>query len=196
MGSPPLARGIRHIITCCGCGNGITPACAGNTPEDETSGLPFKDHPRLRGEYIPVLAPPPPAKGSPPLARGIHMSFKTSTSGPRITPACAGNTDSGGCNGKSNKDHPRLRGEYEAFNGRTIVLHGITPACAGNTTNLTPTTIADWDHPRLRGEYHKKASLSHCTWGSPPLARGIPILNAWGLLPAGITPACAGNTCW
>ena len=51
-GSPPLARGIPAVggglITL----YGITPACAGNTPEDETSGLPFKDHPRLRGEYF------------------------------------------------------------------------------------------------------------------------------------------------
>ena len=91
-----------------------------------------------------------------------------------ITPACAGNTRRWWGIDNTIWDHPRLRGEYEAFNGRTIVLHGITPACAGNTTNLTPTTIADWDHPRLRGEYHSSYRLIANFIGSPPLARGIP----------------------
>ena len=46
----------------------------------------------------------------------------------------------------------------------------------------------------MRGEYHKKASLSHCTWGSPPLARGIQRPCRIRARRPGITPACAGNT--
>ena len=57
-GSPPLARGIRGISHCCSGGQGITPACAGNT-NSEPFGYPHcRDHPRLRGEYtkrIPYL---------------------------------------------------------------------------------------------------------------------------------------------
>ena len=131
MGSPPLARGIRHIITCCGCGNGITPACAGNTPEDETSGLPFKDHPRLRGEYIPVLAPPPPAKGSPPLARGIlgrNFEIRLLI---RITPACAGNTHPVPSFIRRLWDHPRLRGEYVFDNLQEFTEQGSPPLARG-----------------------------------------------------------------
>ena len=127
----------------------------------------------MRGEYIPVLAPPPPAKGSPPLARGIHLDFLDFVRAVRITPACAGNT--------------------------------LSPKNKGRQTE---------DHPRLRGEYKERAKKSRPSWGSPPLARGIPptITNvepisgitplARGIHVCGvkhnkrprITPACAGNT--
>ena len=132
-GSPPLARGIHPVARWIRSGAGITPACAGNTYQVYVKASMAKDHPRLRGEYRDEIRRFLGQEGSPPLARGIRQRMKRAVFRSRITPACAGNTNKNGNNVQSIQDHPRLRGEYEAFNGRTIVLHGITPACAGNT---------------------------------------------------------------
>ena len=53
---------------------GITPAYAGNTYASRQNNLPEGDHPRLRGEYTPSLAPIAAIWGSPPLTRGIPES--------------------------------------------------------------------------------------------------------------------------
>ena len=111
----------------------ITPACAGNTG-------------RLRSTPLAV-------RGSPPLARGIHLDTGSHRNEPRITPACAGNTNGVQSIPIRVGDHPRLRGEYH-LSGQKVqsgkgspplarVIHfsantgkklgGITPACAGNT---------------------------------------------------------------
>ena len=70
-GSPPLARGIREMAIVSKEDLGITPACAGNTYGKMAASMESRDHPRLRGEYSYGKAVPVPAKGSPPLARGI-----------------------------------------------------------------------------------------------------------------------------
>ena len=148
----------------------------------------------MRGEYQVVGVLYDRDAGSPPLARGIRCTEEYNPLIPRITPACAGNTKHLLKNPLRTKDHPRLRGEYFSLNATPDMILGspplargilfiqpsgsynsrITPACAGNTYDFKRPTQSARDHPRLRGEYHKKASLSHCTWGSPPLARGIP----------------------
>ena len=153
VGSPPLARGIQSVMLEPSPPRRITPACAGNTHGRRLDVLVKGDHPRLRGEYIPVLAPPPPAKGSPPLARGIPPIDPYRTKGGRITPACAGNTRLPERIEPGFWDHPRLRGEYKDLKldkeqtrgspplarGILRLLYsvkstsGITPACAGNT---------------------------------------------------------------
>ena len=52
MGSPPLARGIHGCIERRGHAHGITPACAGNTYNIAGFDVSYRDHPRLRGEYL------------------------------------------------------------------------------------------------------------------------------------------------
>ena len=171
----------------------ITPACAGNTTPILYSDFRSRDHPRLRGEYYNSQQPGDPFAGSPPLARGILCILFSLLPPDRITPACAGNTDTSNSSKVLDRDHPRLRGEYRNqlkkhhfLTGSPPLARGIpstvilfphflriTPACAGNTEEST--FISDWseDHPRLRGEYcsFMKAMIS-CR-GSPPLARGI-----------------------
>ena len=71
---------------------------------------------------------------------------------------------------------------------------GITPACAGNTILHRHCLPRLWDHPRLRGEYAYAEAEGICGQGSPPLARGIPLITADLIVHVGITPACAGNT--
>ena len=52
LGSPPLARGIRQEDKETVDDIGITPACAGNTNEQQQKRSWRWDHPRLRGEYL------------------------------------------------------------------------------------------------------------------------------------------------
>ena len=150
------------------------------------------------------------------------------------TPAYAGNTSDPSSTIPVFRDRPRLRGEYGRLPVPLIVPVGspplargiharnkgirdrirITPACAGNTSGFSGFCSSCKDHPRLRGEYKERAKKSRPSWGSPPLARGIPptITNvepisgitplARGIHVCGvkhnkrprITPACAGNT--
>ena len=70
--------------------------------------------PRMRGEDGTVLAYHVIQSGSPPHARGRHAALPRSTGTPRITPACAGKTDSLNDTPAFNEDHPRMRGEDAA----------------------------------------------------------------------------------
>ena len=111
-------------------------------------------------------------------------------------------------------NHPRLRGEYAdmtctmgdgtgspplargipLFSPVGLRMPGITPACAGNTHFCPCDSAPRRDHPRLRGEYHLYSILAiHCP-GSPPLTRGILLVQSIHGTHAGITPAYAGNT--
>ena len=234
LGSPPLARGILYYFIKNIKRIGITPACAGNTPGVCRATEPSRDHPRLRGEYQFRFPRFWWCKGSPPLARGIPPIDPHRTKDGRITPACAGNTVFFFISAIGEEDHPRLRGEYSRKCPTNHILRGspplargipikakitrsssrITPACAGNTSGFSGFCSSCKDHPRLRGEYKERAKKSRPSWGSPPLARGIPptITNvepisgitplARGIHVCGvkhnkrprITPACAGNT--
>ena len=152
-GSPPLARGIpRHdfIINAL---VGITPACAGNTDLRERISTVYKDHPRLRGDYVSTRPCQTVDRGSPPLARGIRPELRAGSHQSGITPACAGNTPLMSSVRTAPRDHPRLRGEYFCRLPHFTIIIGspplargiricliipqssprITPACAGNT---------------------------------------------------------------
>ena len=71
-GSPPLARGIPDFYINNISNWGITPACAGNTQQRDSTIVLLRDHPRLRGEYYDSLPELASFQGSPPLARGIR----------------------------------------------------------------------------------------------------------------------------
>ena len=111
-GSPPLARGIRQRMKRAVFRSRITPACAGNTLPSVAALPASGDHPRLRGEYRRSRLSKRLQRGSPPLARGIPIKTETMCSQSRITPACAGNTESQFHCLAQHEDHPRLRGEY------------------------------------------------------------------------------------
>ena len=112
-GSPPLARGIQDFTGEMYKKTGITPACAGNTFAHFLFGSRCWDHPRLRGEYLPVSVYPSKVLGSPPLARGILLICLAVQIKKGITPACAGNTRVRESVVFYRRDHPRLRGEYD-----------------------------------------------------------------------------------
>ena len=88
-------RGIRGRPVSKEDGRGITPACAGNTGGDSKVMKIAEDHPRVCGEYKAVPRLDRGVEGSPPRVRGIHDVAGAMKRLGRITPACAGNTDSG-----------------------------------------------------------------------------------------------------
>ena len=114
-GSPPLARGTQAFDNGWWQSDGITPACAGNTAVIFLPCPEVKDHPRLRGEHSIFRAPSAQGNGSPPLARGTHTICSQEYMDYRITPACAGNTETGKPPEMFYQDHPRLRGEHRSI---------------------------------------------------------------------------------
>ena len=72
LGSPPHARGILAVDEPIRMERGITPACAGNTKDKYSYLLTYRDHPRMRGEYLRIWMNLSVLTGSPPHARGIR----------------------------------------------------------------------------------------------------------------------------
>ena len=89
-----------------------------------------------------------------------------------------------------------MRGEY----GKPFILQPFHKGSPPHARGIRPSSSRGWlmvrDHPRMRGEYFAKKSFLCCGSGSPPHARGI--LEKYIKLCRldGITPACAGNTCF
>ena len=172
------------------------------------------DHPRSRGVYDDVNPPPPIAKGSSPLARGLLALQGDGRDGEGIIPARAGFTFSGHPISGSLRDHPRSRGVYFDVEGQAgpvrgssplarglLVLDpplravgGIIPARAGFTTTRERGRRSGTDHPRSRGVYPWDATSPSPAEGSSPLARGLHIPAGVLAVAEGIIPARAGFT--
>ena len=132
----------------------------------------------------------------------------------RIIPARAGFTDFLPMNRLWSSDHPRSRGVYDMMiiaqleplgssplarglrhvGHRPTGAHGIIPARAGFTAWAT--LIRHWsrDHPRSRGVYGNSPASGATSWGSSPLARGLPLRDISLTFLKGIIPARAGFT--
>ncbi len=214
IGSPPRVRGTDPLLWLNGFRNGITPACAGNSPVFLYTRYPHRDHPRVCGEQVVEGVRQLGKLGSPPRVRGTVFLFPNSGLSKRITPACAGNSNGGTENAAVFKDHPRVCGEQtvdgllpEAETGSpprvrgTASLHGflaldvrITPACAGNSIYSDVEEDSYKDHPRVCGEQAVEMVMERVEAGSPPRVRGT-VEDVFDFTARGwITPACAGNS--
>ena len=71
---------------------------------------------------------------------------------------------------------------------------GIIPARAGFTGGSECQTTGTWDHPRSRGVYAYQYAHALVTFGSSPLARGLPAAHPIVESFVGIIPARAGFT--
>ena len=92
--SPPRMRGKQHL-RCDGLGReGITPAHAGKTARQEIEFRLVGDHLRMCGENSLGAREALLRGGSPPRVRGKRMILSYWTHLQRITPACAGKTQS------------------------------------------------------------------------------------------------------
>ena len=136
LGSPPHARGRHQGNRCADKIWGITPACAGKTPNESHTPTLSADHPRMRGEDWTLIVSIRVITGSPPHARGRQAGVRRCWPGIRITPACAGKTRRRVLDLKSEPGSPphargRLDGRVPQGGG-----DGITPACAGKTVRF------------------------------------------------------------
>ena len=194
VGSSPLARGKRPRPRGRPWRSWIIPACAGETRRLTVVARASGDHPRLRG-----------GNGRPEVGGAVAL---------RIIPACAGETGPRTDHGAGAWDHPRLRGGNTALShspwktsGSSPLARGkrhqhdgsaglirIIPACAGETKIPGHGTVGFEDHPRLRGGNCVEFCATTWTGGSSPLARGKRGGSLSWREPAGIIPACAGET--
>ncbi len=90
-GSPPRVRGTGYRQSASCTRTRITPACAGNSPQQWHSEHGCRDHPRVCGEQLSSGLRILFILGSPPRVRGTVTFLRTPKSAYGITPACAGN---------------------------------------------------------------------------------------------------------
>ena len=152
-GSSPLARGLRVAQGIVSITARIIPARAGFTPATGRTAGHARDHPRSRGVYVVLSILVLTVSGSSPLARGLPGTCRTRRTTRGIIPARAG-----------------LRQPVE---GLELVVR-IIPARAGFTRRVHLFLFGSRDHPRSRGVYARYRSLNGTSFGSSPLARGLP----------------------
>ena len=112
IGSSPLARGLLWVIVTAWCAIRIIPARAGFTGPGSAAGARGQDHPRSRGVYRPRRGAHAAARGSSPLARGLHVDELRAGLTTGIIPARAGFTAWSHPGAGAGEDHPRSRGVY------------------------------------------------------------------------------------
>ena len=213
-GSSPLARGLRATAAHAPATPRIIPARAGFTSPGSRVMRPPRDHPRSRGVYSRRRVVPIPVCGSSSLARGLRHIVLPPDITLGIIPARAGFTLGPAGGADRWEDHPRSRGVYVppvghrgAADGSSPLARGlpvcsggiggvvgIIPARAGFTVDRGTERERDRDHPRSRGVYRPTASGLPREAGSSPLARGLLVPVAAGLMGTGIIPARAGFT--
>ena len=152
--------------------------------------------------------------GSPPRVRGTGFRVLDPDGVLRITPACAGNSETLRDLGNFLQDHPRVCGEQSAILSRASAVMGspprvrgtaapngwawirgrITPACAGNSFLQYLCGFIIGDHPRVCGEQPLPCAVTLTSTGSPPRVRGTVRYKQNLFIQYRITPACAGNS--
>ena len=156
------------------------------------SSMPWRDHPRIRGEHSIVSGATCTISGSSPHTRGARGGGRRSVGGRGIIPAYAGSTSLRNLIFLVCKDHPRIRGEHVVTEndsslpsgssphtrGAPVTTRGLTrsrgiiPAYAGSTEERATDRLSNPDHPRIRGEHKSLEEALGGTAGSSPHTRG------------------------
>ena len=113
-GSPPRMRGKDLCDVICGQQSGITPACAGKSPDASPVSVDVWDHPRVCGEKC--------------------GSSCTASVRWRITPACAGKRSTATRYFRQTRDHPRVCGEKSQSTSASRRALGSPPRVRGKAT--------------------------------------------------------------
>ena len=146
--------------------------------------------------------------------RGAEALYCAPRLGVGIIPACAGSRYLIYCNSDTDRDHPRVCGEQDAFakahrggGGSSprvrgadateyggVIDQGIIPACAGSSVRLKISSSTSRDHPRVCGEQAIVSRSPRARAGSSPRVRGADQRGKHIASLAGIIPACAGSS--
>ena len=111
-GSSPHTRGAPERGSEKKSGCRIIPAYAGSTWSRSTCRPSPRDHPRIRGEHMPLTRVRTMSSGSSPHTRGARLADFPELRPERIIPAYAGSTSKSSPRTLPVKDHPRIRGEH------------------------------------------------------------------------------------
>ena len=130
-GSSPHTRGALRGSVSGAERAGIIPAYAGSTPDHTRSGVPLRDHPRIRGEHLRRIRPAFVRGGSSPHTRGARHASPRQAVGGRIIPAYAGSTVVPIPGETLAWDHPRIRGEHLRDAGAGCLSAGSSPHTRG-----------------------------------------------------------------
>ena len=171
-GSSPRARGAPGVAVHPLLTPGIIPACAGSTRRTPRPSLRARDHPRVRGEHVGVVAVGQEEEGSSPRARGARRRGCSRPGGGGIIPACAGSTTSPDVREHLIQDHPRVRGEHLEVLDLIGELAGSSPRARGAQGRKGSGPWGGGDHPRVRGEHACCHVVGEGDQGSSPRARG------------------------
>ena len=152
IGTSPRTRGKQYSCSYPILPSRNIPAHAGKTPDWMTDETNRPEHPRARGENIPLLPSPRSKVGTSPRTRGKQATLREEKTSERNIPAHAGKTGKmaeypHGPPGTS----PRTRGKRQVF-ARLGVQRRNIPAHAGKTPAAACRTLDCWEHPRARGE--------------------------------------------
>ena len=214
-GSSPHTRGALCIPILMRLPVRIIPAYAGCTPCQHNSKASLPDHPRIRGVHGDWWCSRGRGRGSSPHTRGARNVPVQEWALRGIIPAYAGCTCSRTSSGRSDSDHPRIRGVHRAaawhqgadagssphtrgarvYGAGSADRWGIIPAYAGCTPAARPRAAGRRDHPRIRGVHLYVHSYLLAWCGSSPHTRGAPILYNERATRMRIIPAYAGCTC-
>ena len=188
VGSSPHARGALDRVRRPRAGPRIIPACAGSTSRRRWPRRCSGDHPRMRGEHMPVriydVVPP----GSSPHARGALPPLVAQAVVQGIIPACAGSTAQKSSVIIGLEDHPRMRGEHRLAATASTAPSGSSPHARGALVCVLTSGFPRRIIPACAG------STGIMQTGSSPHARGALRVHAESRRRQGIIPACAGST--
>ena len=193
-GSSPHTRGApaRNRPDPTGCG--IIPAYAGSTCRLSRLDALVSDHPRIRGEHDHAGVQREKRGGSSPHTRGAHGELHDEAGLARIIPAYAGSTRWPRSTYAWRRDHPRIRGEHERRQPRTLRRHGSSPHTRGAHLMLS---LRAGDHgiiPAYAGSTSVCAVRALLVRGSSPHTRGARQTPGSSMRNTGIIPAYAGST--
>ena len=171
------------------------PAYAGSTSPAPAGQGPAPDHPRIRGEHRSTAGTTASRRGSSPHTRGALGILLAIFIQLGIIPAYAGSTSRRYSPAAAARDHPRIRGEHVAADGRQEFPKGSSPHTRGALVTFASPPSRAMDHPRIRGEH---SGLPLAEWrraGSSPHTRGARHARRRRRRRRRIIPAYAGSTC-
>ena len=152
FGSPPPTRGKGRRKLWLTFRLRITPAYAGKSVWEVSYGATTKDHPRLRGEKVPVGKAGEENPGSPPPTRGKEGRPGNRFVSSRITPAYAGKSQRTASGPAEIEDHPRLRGEKPNTDTPRVTVEGSPPPTRGQAHLPRTTTRCNRITPAYAGK--------------------------------------------
>ena len=131
MGSSPHTRGAQRPGRFLSRPARIIPAYAGSTRARRRRCAAGRDHPRIRGEHLYMLASASERVGSSPHTRGAQIPEPLLQCGARIIPAYAGSTSRKDIDLAWRADHPRIRGEHHCAGQPGALDRGSSPHTRG-----------------------------------------------------------------